>query len=118
MRRRSVLTTILALFLLSSCRSANVLSSLAPAVDVEGRAPVRWTLDEELTKYKVPGVSIAVVDRGRIVWSCGRGVLQAGGKEPVTAHTLFQAASISKPVSAMAALRAVQDGSFSLESMS
>jgi len=56
---------------------------------------------------RVPGVSIAVIHNGEIEWAQGFGVVRLGG-EPVTAETLFQAGSISKPVSAMAALRLVQ----------
>src|ERR1043165_521780 len=91
-------------------RAAQVLSSLAPAFDVEGRAPVRWTLDEEMAKHQVPGVSIAVVDGDRI-WSSARGVLQAGEPEPVTEHSVFQAASISKVIAATMTLRLVGDES-------
>src|SRR4029078_3327895 len=69
----------------------------------------------EMAKYKVPGVSIAVVDRGRIVWSCGRGVLQAGGEETVAAHTLFHAASIIQVVAATMTLRLADAGKLDLD---
>jgi CubicO group peptidase (beta-lactamase class C family) len=98
-----------------SIRAAKVLSSLAPAVDVEGRPQVRWTLDEAMAKTEVPGVSIAVVDGGRIVWSRGRGVLEAGGSDPVTAHSLFQAASISKVIAATITLRLADAGKLDLD---
>lgn len=68
-----------------------------------------------MAKYKIPGVSIAVVDHGRVVWSCARGVLQAGGTEPVTTHTLFQAASISKVIAATMTLRLVDAGKLDLD---
>ncbi|HKS25712.1 MAG TPA: serine hydrolase domain-containing protein [Thermoanaerobaculia bacterium] len=95
-------------------RAAKVLSSLAPAFDVAGRTPVRWTLDEEMAKYQVPGVSIAVVDGDRI-WSSARGVLQAGGVEPVTEHSVFQAASISKVIAATMTLRLVDEKRLDLD---
>jgi CubicO group peptidase (beta-lactamase class C family) len=63
----------------------------------------------------VPGVSIAVIHNGEIEWAQGFGVVRLGGA-PVTTETLFQAGSISKPVSAMAALRLVQEGKLSLDS--
>jgi CubicO group peptidase (beta-lactamase class C family) len=64
---------------------------------------------------RVPGVSVAVIHNGAIEWAQGFGVVQSGGA-PVTVETLFQAGSISKPVSAMAALRLVQEGKLSLDS--
>jgi CubicO group peptidase (beta-lactamase class C family) len=63
----------------------------------------------------VPGVSIAVVHNGAIEWARGYGVKELGGS-PVTAETLFQAGSISKPVATLAALRLAQDGKLSLDS--
>ena len=73
------------------------------------------TLAERMTELHVPGVSIAVIHNGVIDWAQGFGVQQTGGK-PVTADTLFQAGSISKPVAAMAALHLVGEGKLSLDS--
>jgi CubicO group peptidase (beta-lactamase class C family) len=56
----------------------------------------------------VPGASIAIIDGYRIVWAKGFG---AG----ITPETRFQAASISKPVAAMAALKLVEQGKLSLD---
>jgi CubicO group peptidase (beta-lactamase class C family) len=63
----------------------------------------------------VPGVSVAVIHNGAIAWALGFGVVRPGGA-PVTAETLFQAGSISKPVAAMAALHLVEQGRLSLDS--
>jgi CubicO group peptidase (beta-lactamase class C family) len=60
-------------------------------------------------------VSVAVFDRFEMVWAKTYGVKQAGGSEPVTLDTLFQAASISKPVTAMAALHFVEAGTWTLD---
>jgi len=72
------------------------------------------TLAERMAEMHVPGVSIAVVHNGVVEWAQGFGVQRAAGP-PVTADTLFQAGSISKPVAAMAALRLVQQGKLSLD---
>lgn len=72
-------------------------------------------LQDRMAAYHVPGVSIAVIRHGAIEWAQGFGVAQLGAG-PVTAATLFQAGSISKPVAAMAALHLVEQGKLSLDS--
>ena len=68
-----------------------------------------------MAHYKVPGVSIALVDSGRIAWARGFGITQSGTTDSITPATLFQAASISKPVAATAMLRLVEAGALSLD---
>jgi len=71
-------------------------------------------LADRMAALHVPGVSIAVIHDGKIEWARGFGVTRIGGP-PVTPDTLFQAASISKPVAAMAVLHLVQSGKLSLD---
>jgi CubicO group peptidase (beta-lactamase class C family) len=66
-----------------------------------------WTIEARMKHYHVPGVSIAVINNGKIEWVKSYGVMDEETKEPVTRETLFQAGSISKPV---AALRGPQHG--------
>jgi CubicO group peptidase (beta-lactamase class C family) len=63
----------------------------------------------------VPGLSIAAVERGRVVWAQGFGVKHAERKEPVEADTVFPAASLSKPVFAYAVLRMRDEGLIDLD---
>jgi CubicO group peptidase (beta-lactamase class C family) len=65
--------------------------------------------------YNVPGVSIAVINNGEIEWAKGYGTREAGTASPVDEDTLFQAASISKSVSALGALHQVQRGTLDLD---
>ncbi len=67
-----------------------------------------------MAQYHVPGVSIAVIHNGKIEWAQGFGVAKVGGPA-VTAETMFQAGSISKPVAAMAALKLVEQKKLSLD---
>jgi CubicO group peptidase (beta-lactamase class C family) len=80
---------------------------------VSGAAPA--TIAERMRHYNVPGVSVAVIDGGEIAWARGYGVAEAGSADPVTPDTLFQAASISKPIAAMAALHMARYGHFGLD---
>ena len=73
------------------------------------------TLPEVMERFGVPGMSVAVIRDFEVHWAKGYGVADVVAGLPVDTETLFQAASISKPVTAMAALTAVQDGLFSLD---
>jgi CubicO group peptidase (beta-lactamase class C family) len=72
-------------------------------------------LRERMARYHVPGFSVALIGHDESAWAGRYGVLEAGGDEAVTSETLFQAASISKPVSAMAALHLVEAGVLDLD---
>ena len=64
---------------------------------IDGR---RASITERMAQYKVPGVSVAVLHNGLFKWARGYGVAAAGGSSSVNEDTLFQAASISKSVTA------------------
>ena len=70
-------------------------------------------LADRMNDLHVPGVSIAVV-HGGVIQARGFGYASIGGP-PVTPETLFQAASISKPVTAVAALALVQAAKLDLD---
>ena len=93
-------------------RIEQVENGLRPPVLVDGDKT--WTLAERMKLYGVNGVSIAVIRDSKIEWAKGYGLADVEEKKAVTADTLFQAGSISKPVSAMGALVLVQDGKLSL----
>ena len=97
-------------------RIEKVENGLLPPAVVKGETPVRMRLADRMQFYKTPGVSIALINDGRIEWARGYGVLEAGGKEPVTPETLFQAASISKSMTAMLVLRLIEMGKLDLDS--
>jgi CubicO group peptidase (beta-lactamase class C family) len=81
----------------------------------QNEPPVRLDLQQLMQLFKVPGLSIAVIDNFQIVWAKGYGVIEAGSTTPVTPRTLFQAGSISKPVAATGALYLVEQGKLSLD---
>jgi CubicO group peptidase (beta-lactamase class C family) len=92
---------------------------LAFAYVVRGQTPSAGldpaAVQELLTKYNVPGVSIAVIKDFKIEWTRGYGIADVETGATVTPDTMFQAASISKTVAAMVSLKAVQDKRFSLD---
>ncbi len=63
----------------------------------------------------IPGLQVAVVEAGRLAWSASFGVANADDETPVTAETVFQAASLSKPILAYIALRMADRGELDLD---
>lgn len=90
-----------------------VTSGLRPAVVIKGQKATR-SLADEMKALHVPGVSIAVIRGGKLDWARGFGVTREGGAA-ITAETMFQAGSVSKPVAAVATLRLVQEGKLALD---
>ncbi len=72
----------------------------------------RQVIDRKL----VPGLSIAVVHRDEVVFLRAFGVRQVGKPEPVDADTVFQLASVSKPLSSTVVSALVSDGKVSWDS--
>ena len=96
-------------------RLAAVENAIEPPVVVAGEPPEKWSIEKQLNHYKVPAVSVAVINDYKIDWAKAWGVTEAGGTQAATKDTLFQAASISKPISAMAVMHLVQEGKLNLD---
>jgi CubicO group peptidase (beta-lactamase class C family) len=97
-----------------AARIAAVEAGLEPAVAIAGAPPVKRRLADEMARLGVPGASIAVIHAGQVEWARGYGAVTPGGA-PVTPATLFQAGSISKPVTALATLKLVESGILALD---
>lgn len=63
----------------------------------------------------VPGLSMAVVQNGRVIWTGAFGTINDSAKSPLDAGTIFEAASLSKPVFAYIVLRLADRGEFDLD---
>ena len=98
-----------------AARIRRVESGLSMPVMVVGRADLAMSVADRMRVHNTPAVSIAVINDGRIEWARAYGTLQARGSVPADTGTLFQAASISKPVAALGALLLAQRGQLSLD---
>lgn len=96
-------------------RIRRVENGLATFHVVRGETTAPHSIPDRLRFYRVPAVSVAVINDGRIEWARAWGEADAGSGIPADTATLFQAASISKPVAAVAALRLVEQGRLSLD---
>src|ERR1700729_3752312 len=95
-------------------RVKHVTEDIPPALIIDGEAVTPSNISQQMAALHVPGVSVAVIHNGKLEWARGFGVARAGGN-PVTSNTLFQAASISKPITALAVLRLVGSGKLNLD---
>lgn len=96
-------------------RIARIEQGLVAAVRIQGRPDEPKRLVDVMREHQVPAVSIAVIDDGRIAWARSYGLADPSSGRVATAETLFQAASISKPVAAMGALDLVEAGYLALD---
>ena len=63
----------------------------------------------------VPGLSVALVQNGKLRWQKGFGLKNTATREPVDEHTVFEAASVSKTVFAYAVLKQCEKGTIGLD---
>lgn len=96
-------------------RIRQVETSLRPGEDRADTTGIRWTLEERMAHYGVAGVSIAVVEDGRLLWARGYGLKQAGTTDSVDAETAFSVGSVSKVGTAAITLRLVDEGRLDLD---
>lgn len=99
----------------AAARIERVERGLLPTIAIRGRRDTTFTIDERLRRYNVPGVCIAVIEGARLDWTRCYGVTEIGTNQRVDTATLFQAGSISKAVTAVAAMRLVEDGVLRLD---
>ncbi|MCC3859787.1 serine hydrolase domain-containing protein [Pseudemcibacter aquimaris] len=90
-------------------------NSLTYYLGVKGETAEKFNITERMNYHDVPGVTVAIVENDEIAWVKSYGVKSTANGEAVTKDTVFQSASISKPLSAIAALRLVEEGLLSLD---
>ena len=90
-------------------------NGLRPPIHIKDGLIKTFNLLERMEHYKVPGVSIAIVENGKIKWAKGYGIANTESGSKVDTNTLFQAGSISKPVAALSALKLVEEGKIDLD---
>jgi CubicO group peptidase (beta-lactamase class C family) len=105
---------LVALLALSAAARAETPAKTKSTDDVH-RAQVSQAVTAALERHHVPGATVAIVEGYAIAWADGFGRRAASSDDPVRVDTRFQAASISKPVTALAVLKLVEQGKLSLD---
>ena len=102
-------------YLSQSAQIKAVENSLMPNQQIQDSSLKKFSLLERMAFYKVPAVSIAVVDNGQLAWAKAYGVGNREKNTPVDTNSLFWAGSISKSITALGVMKLVENGTFSLE---
>lgn len=105
------LSTLLSLALIAFGSAQASQSFLQNAGDPQLDAVV----ERAMRQHNVPGVSVAVLKNGEIAWAQGYGLADPAQGLPVTPETVFDAASIAKPVTAWGIMKLVEDGLLDLD---
>lgn len=82
----------------------------AHPLDAARIAALRAFLAQSIRDLEVPGVGVALIDGGKVVWEGGVGVRRLGSSAPVTAHTKFMIASNTKGMSTLLLSRLADEG--------
>ena len=98
-------------FLFSSAAAFAQAAKIPPAK----RAQLEAAISRFMAANSTPGVSVAVVENGVEEWSAGFGSADLENAVPATSHTLYRLASVSKPITAIAALLLWQQGKLDLD---
>jgi len=85
------------------------------SLSAEKRAQIEKAASIFMAANSVPGISVAVVEGGELVWSEGFGMADLENFVPATSSTLFRLGSISKPITATAILQLSERGKLDLD---
>lgn len=111
--------SLVALLTLAGCGGAPAAPPPAVAVTSAPIAPrlarVEAAVDEAFATLGAPGLSVALVEDGRVVWAGGRGVAVLETGAEATSQTVYRVGSVSKPIAAVAVSRLAARGSLDLD---
>lgn len=81
---------------------------------IEYQLAPNQTVYQRMKAHDITGLSLAIVENNRVEWRRSYGIRTASGQEAVYPTTVFEAASISKPIAAFGALQLVDEGKVGL----
>ena len=100
----------LAFVLLPGCGGGGGGEQPPTVIQGDGVERIDAAMNDVMTRHAPPGIAVAVVRGGKLVFAKGYGTADLAGTEPLRADHLFRVASVSKPVTGIAALRAIEEG--------
>jgi serine beta-lactamase-like protein LACTB, mitochondrial len=112
--RNKIATTLV--LLLTYLPAASRAVAQTGKLSSEKQAKIEGAISSFMAASKVPGISAAVVLDGEFVWSAGFGMSDLENSVPATSQTLYRLGSISKPITATAAMALWEHGKLDLDS--
>jgi serine beta-lactamase-like protein LACTB, mitochondrial len=86
-----------------------------PSVEYPGAQALDQTIEAERKRQGVVGLAVGIIRAGKIIYLKGYGLADRENGTQVSTNTLFRWASISKPVTAIAAMQLMEQGKLGLE---
>ncbi|PQJ79999.1 hypothetical protein BTO18_12830 [Polaribacter porphyrae] len=87
---------------------------LIPSIQVKNELRF-YNINNRMQYYDVPGLAIAIIKKGEIIFSKGYGFAQLKDSVKVNNNTVFQAGSLSKSITAVTVMRLVEKGILDLD---
>jgi serine beta-lactamase-like protein LACTB len=107
----TTLVRFLAFLLAASCAAAQT-----GKLSADKQAKIEGAISHFMAASKAPGISAAVVQDGEFVCSAGCGMADLENAVPATSQTLYRLASVSKSITATAAMELWEHGKLDLDS--
>jgi serine beta-lactamase-like protein LACTB len=109
MTLREATSCVLAVIWLATSPLAISQTASQPALALDG------LITTYISQHHVPGLSVAVIDRGRVILTAGYGLSDVENSVPANSDTVYRIASISKSITATAAMELVEAGKLDLD---
>lgn len=112
---RNIILYFLPVLLLIACKTKTEKSPTETPKEQTPIPQVDKAVTDFMTKYDIPGLSLAITKKGKLVYAKGYGFADKASSSMVDRNSLFRIASVSKPVTAIAIMKLVEDGKVGLD---
>ena len=109
---RLCLTTVVTVFVFSTLAFA---SSKKPSYSIENLNALKTELDPYVEDGRLPNYLLSVYHKGKLIFEAQKGHTDIALEKPIQRDTIFWIASMTKPVTSVAALQLVEQGKLSLD---
>ncbi|MDF1547863.1 MAG: serine hydrolase [Bacteroidales bacterium] len=115
--KRVILLSVCSLLFLLFTFKTSAQNSVVSTPDGKTISNTRLTseIEQIITKEKIPGISIAIINNNEVVYHEVFGVSNLLTKEPINKQSIFEGASLSKPIFAYFALKMAEEGTLDLD---
>src|SRR5687768_4288064 len=114
-RARAVFVLCLLLLSPATRAAAQQAAQQAAALPAEKVKQIEALVASEMTRQKIPGMSVAIVSGGQPRWAAGYGMQDVENNVPAKASTVYRLGSISKPITAVAVMQLFERGRLDLD---